>query len=84
MRAFCAAVFISLMIPGAALASSEPDAPLPTRPATPVGSEMACKGCGCRGGPGYRGPNGKCVGWDDLIKICGDPPMTRCTKEGGK
>src|ERR1700730_12690402 len=24
---------------------------------------LACQGCGCRGGPGYRGPVGKCVGW---------------------
>lgn len=42
----------------------------------------ACQGCGCRGGPGYRGPNGKCVGWKQLNKVCGSPPTTRCTAEG--
>ena len=43
---------------------------------------LACTGCGCRGGPGYRGPNGQCVGWARLNKICGNPPTTRCTAEG--
>lgn len=41
----------------------------------------ACSGCGCRGGPGYRGPNGKCVGWKQLTKVCGSPPTLRCTNE---
>ena len=41
----------------------------------------ACSGCGCRGGPGYRGQNGKCVGWDQLARICGKPPTTRCKPE---
>lgn len=41
-----------------------------------------CSGCGCKGGPGYRGPNGKCVGWKALNKVCGSPPTTRCTAEG--
>ena len=43
---------------------------------------FACSGCGCRGGPGYRGPNGQCVGWDRLHRICGSPPTTRCSAEG--
>ncbi len=42
----------------------------------------ACDGCGCRGGPGYRGPNGKCVGWAQIGKVCGSPPTERCTAEG--
>jgi hypothetical protein len=42
---------------------------------------VACDGCGCRGGPGYRGPDGHCVGWAKLNKICGSPP-TRCAYEG--
>jgi hypothetical protein len=25
--------------------------------------EPVCRGCGCRGGPGYRLPNGKCGSW---------------------
>lgn len=41
----------------------------------------ACKGCGCKGGPGYRGPDGRCVGFKQLAKVCGTPPETRCTFE---
>ena len=37
--------------------------------------------CGTRGGPGYRGPDGKCVGWADIGKKCGNPPSLRCTPE---
>jgi hypothetical protein len=37
--------------------------------------------CGERGGPGYRGPNGKCVGWQELGRVCGSPPTARCTPE---
>jgi hypothetical protein len=43
---------------------------------------LACTGCGCRGGPGYRGPDGHCVGWAQLNSRCGNPPTTRCTYEG--
>jgi hypothetical protein len=42
----------------------------------------ACSGCGCRGGPGYRGPSGRCVGWADIGRTCGSPPTSRCTPEG--
>ncbi|HRD79058.1 MAG TPA: hypothetical protein PK264_24525, partial [Hyphomicrobiaceae bacterium] len=38
-----------------------------------------CEGCGCRGGPGYRGPAGQCVGHEKLLSVCGTPPSTRCT-----
>lgn len=41
----------------------------------------ACRGCGCKGGPGYRGPDGKCVGFKALYKVCGNPPETRCVFE---
>jgi hypothetical protein len=41
----------------------------------------ACSGCGCKGGPGYRGPNGRCVSWDALAKTCGTPPTTHCKGE---
>jgi len=47
-----------------------------------VGLADACSGCGCRGGPGYRGPSGRCVGWSEIGRTCGDPPTTRCTPEG--
>jgi hypothetical protein len=39
--------------------------------------------CGSRGGPAFRGPNGKCMGWAELPGVCGTPPTTRCTYEGG-
>ena len=32
--------------------------------------------CGDRGGPGYRGPNGQCVSWVSVGKVCGCPPTT--------
>jgi len=41
----------------------------------------SCKGCGCKGGPGYRGPDGRCVGFKQLTKVCGNPPESRCTFE---
>lgn len=41
-------------------------------------------GCGSHGGPGFRGLNGRCVGWSTLGVVCGDPPTTRCKNEGGK
>jgi hypothetical protein len=43
---------------------------------------LACKGCGCKGGPGYRGPDGRCVGYAALDRVCGVPPETRCKREG--
>jgi hypothetical protein len=46
-----------------------------------VASPSAFAACGERGGPGYRGPNGKCIGWDALARVCGNPPTTRCTAE---
>jgi hypothetical protein len=42
---------------------------------------QALADCGLRGGPGYRGPNGQCVGWANLGRVCGDPPTTNCTPE---
>jgi len=37
-----------------------------------------CKGCGCKGGPGYRvNATGKCVGFKALKATCGDPPTLR-------
>jgi hypothetical protein len=41
----------------------------------------ACMGCGCKGGPGYRGPDGHCVGFKALARTCGTPPTERCTFE---
>ena len=49
-----------------------------------VDNAQACSGCGCRGGPGYRGPDGRCVGYANLKSVCGDPPETKCTREGAR
>ncbi len=40
----------------------------------------ACRGCGCKGGPGYRAPDGHCVGFRELDMVCGNPP-SRCVFE---
>ncbi len=40
-----------------------------------------CEGCGCKGGPGYRGPDGRCVSFKKLDRVCGDPPTTHCVFE---
>jgi hypothetical protein len=37
--------------------------------------------CGTIAGPGYRGPDGKCVSPESLGRICGDPPTTGCKEE---
>lgn len=41
----------------------------------------AMPACGDRGGPGYRGPTGKCVGWAEFGRVCGTPPEKKCTPE---
>ena len=43
--------------------------------------QASCQGCGCKGGPGYRGPDGRCVGYADILSKCGPPPHARCRKE---
>lgn len=43
--------------------------------------DFAAAACGDRSGPGYRGPNGKCVGWAELGRVCGNPPTSRCSPE---
>ena len=40
-----------------------------------------CKGCGCKGGPGWRGPDGFCVSQAKLAEICGSPAGTPCKQE---
>lgn len=40
-----------------------------------------CKGCGCKGGPGWRGPEGTCVSQAKLAEICGSPPSAPCVQE---
>ena len=40
-----------------------------------------CHGCGCRGGPGYRAPDGHCVSYREIARVCGANPAERCTFE---
>ena len=40
-----------------------------------------CKGCGCKGGPGWRGPEGFCVSQAKLAEVCGSPAGTPCKQE---
>jgi hypothetical protein len=56
----------------------------PSPRAAATGSACRCQGCGCKGGPGWRGQNGQCVSHADLTKDCGSPPSTRCTYEGAR
>ena len=46
-------------------------------------TDLAMAACGSRGGPAFRGPDGKCVGWKALERVCGAPPTTNCNYEGG-
>ena len=41
----------------------------------------ACKGCGCKGGTGYRAPDGRCVGFRELEAACGPAPHAGCVFE---
>lgn len=60
-----------------------PDPASETLFATPKGDPSAppCRGCGCKGGPGYRGPNGRCVGWKELARVCGAVLPGACKAE---
>jgi hypothetical protein len=57
----------------AAQPAADPDGGCPEHP--------PCHGCGCGGGPGYRGPNGHCVGFRALDRVCGIPPTEHCIFE---
>lgn len=43
--------------------------------------DCRCKGCGCKGGPGWRGPEGTCVPEAKLAEICGTPAGAPCKLE---
>jgi hypothetical protein len=54
----------------------------PMAPSTAFAQESCrCKGCGCKGGPGWRGPDGTCVSQAKLALVCGTPPGTPCKQE---
>ena len=46
----------------------------------PEWCDIACRGCGCKGGPGYRSPpdrygkRGHWLSYKTLIKVCGEAP----------
>ncbi|MET4418304.1 endonuclease YncB(thermonuclease family) [Bradyrhizobium sp. RT3a] len=46
-----------------------------------LAAPSAFAACGERGGPGYRAPDGHCVGWADLERACGNPATMNCTPE---
>ncbi len=65
---------VAFALAGLLIAGQPADARCPERP--------PCKGCGCKGGPGYRvDATGKCAGFKALKSQCGDPPTLRCTFE---
>lgn len=48
-----------------------------------LSSAPPCRGCGCKGGPGWRHiATGSCVGFRDIDQKCGRPPSsTLCVFE---
>ena len=42
---------------------------------------VGCKGCGCKGGPGYRKSDGQCASYASLVRECGPPPHSGCLRE---
>jgi hypothetical protein len=76
-RALSIVVFAGAVLHGTAPVSSQPVA----SPAVECHELPRCTGCGCKGGPGYRGPNGQCVSYAQLFKVCGNPPGSPCTFE---
>ncbi len=51
-------------------------------PRSAAAGSCYCHGCGCKGGPGWRKPNGQCASRDELTEVCGKPPGTPCSYEG--
>ena len=56
-------------------------APLAIGPGAFAQQSCNCKGCGCKGGPGWRGPEGTCISQAKLAAICGSPAGAPCTRE---
>ena len=72
LRIFASLVLL-LLVPSGAAVPALADVKCPERP--------ACRGCGCKGGPGYRGPDGRCVGFKNLNEKCGPYPHSGCVFE---
>lgn len=43
--------------------------------------DCRCKGCGCKGGGGWRGPDDACVQKTALNQVCGTPAGAPCKHE---
>ena len=65
-------------------ATPAPPAFTSSSPRSAASDSCRCYGCGCKGGPGWRGQNGQCVSHANLTKDWGSPPSTRCTHEGAQ
>lgn len=61
--ALAATVFIATPTSAAAPTSPEAKSKITTRSSATY--EVARRGCGSKGGPGYRKSNGKCASWRD-------------------
>jgi hypothetical protein len=53
--------------------------PAPSMAAAPQACQ--CKGCGCKGGSGWRGPDGTCVSQAKLAETRGSPAGIPCKQE---
>ena len=42
---------------------------------------VGCRGCGCKGGPGYRKSDQQCASYAGLVRDCGPPPHAGCSRE---
>ncbi|HEX2448423.1 MAG TPA: hypothetical protein VHK26_09595 [Methyloceanibacter sp.] len=73
MRAFITAVFLLIFFGFSAMPAVETASAQET---------CRCKGCGCKGGPGWRGPDGFCVSQSKLAAVCGTPPGAPGKQEG--
>jgi len=50
-------------------------------PAAAADDACRCQGCGCKGGAGWRGPDGSCVPRASLAQTCGSPAGALCKQE---
>jgi hypothetical protein len=72
MRLIVTALFVAMsFIPYAMVQASAQTAPI----------GCSCKGIGCKGGPGWRGPKGTCVAEAKLASVCGSPAGAPCVHE---
>src|SRR5262249_39163839 len=61
------------------MAHEQPVSNVECRLRSSCGRDVLCRGYLWRSR--YRGPDGKCVSWEALGRVCGSPPTTRCAPE---